>query len=97
MRKRAPAKTTLDVIPSDLMRPPLVIVEWEDAACLDTGQWVDHSEKHDYKPVLVQQVGFLLHESDSGIIITHAWHADQMAPRDQIPRGMIRKITRLKG
>lgn len=96
MRKRKPPES-LPVIPADLLRPPLVLVTWEDATMLDTGAWVDHPERHDYKPVLVEQVGFLLHESDAGIILTHAWHADQMAPRDQIPRGMIRKITRLKG
>lgn len=83
--------------PDDVMRPPLVLVTWEDANTMDEGTWVNHPDKHEYKPLIVHQVGFLLYEGDDGIILTHAWHTDQIAPRDSIPRAMVQKIVRLKG
>lgn len=77
-------------------QPPLVRVEWEDACCLDPDErWVDHKE-HKYVALVVTSIGFLLHESKAGVIITAAWSPDCIGPRDQIPRGMIRKLTRLK-
>jgi len=75
--------------------PCLVRVLWEDAACLDDGTWVT-DESSDYKPVLITSVGFLLHDSEAGVIITAAWSPDNMGPRDQIPRGMIRRMDYLE-
>lgn len=79
------------------MKPPrLVRIIWEDACCLDgSARWVDHQD-HAYKPLLVESVGYLLHDGPAGVIITAAWSAECIGPRDQIPRGMIRKIVRLK-
>jgi hypothetical protein len=75
------------------------MVRWEDATELDTTAWVQEVS-HDYKPdeALVNSVGFLLHESDKGVVLTSAWceGGEQVARREQIPRGMIRKIVRLK-
>lgn len=76
--------------------PPLVLVLWEDACALDSETWADN-EPVKYEPVLFQQVGFLLYEGKEGVILTAAWSPDKVAPRDQIPRGMLRKITKLKG
>jgi len=42
------------------------------------------------------QVGFVLHDGDDGMILTACWSPDKIAPRDQIPRGMIRKVTYLR-
>lgn len=78
------------------MTPPLVLVLWEDACNLDTDAWADNNPVK-YEPKLFHQVGFLLYDGKEGVIITSAWSLDKVAPRDQIPRGMIRKITKLKG
>lgn len=75
--------------------PPLVLITWEDACNLDTDAWADNNPVK-YEPQLFQQVGFLLHECKEGVIITSAWSVDKVAPRDQIPRGMIRSVKRLK-
>lgn len=83
---------------AQLSRPPLVLVVWEDATELDTTAWVqetDHSYQHN--GAIVTSVGFLLHESEAGIVLTSAWCEDMVGRREQIPRGMVRKITRLKG
>jgi hypothetical protein len=78
--------------------PQLVSVLWEDACCLDHGEtWVPTPETPPvYAPVLITTVGFLLHQSDEGLIITGAWSADRTGPRDQIPRGMVRSVTFLE-
>lgn len=72
--------------------PQMVLVVWEDATQLDGGPWADNAE-HVYAPKLFRQVGFLLHQSDEGVILSHAWSPDTVATRDQIPAGMIRQIT----
>lgn len=77
------------------MTPPLALIEWEDASLLDVGAWVDN-EPIKYEPKMFMQVGFVLHDDDDGVILTNAWSPDKIAPRDQIPRGMIRKITYIK-
>ncbi len=75
--------------------PPLVLVIWEDATVLDTGAWADNG-KHDYKPCIFHQVGFLIAHSDAGVILSSAWHPETVAARDQIPRGMIRSMSVLE-
>lgn len=75
--------------------PPLVLVEWEDATLLDTGAWSENKD-HKYAPKHFFSVGFLLYEGKEGIILTSAWSVDTVAARDQIPRGMVRSIKRLK-
>lgn len=80
-------------------RPPLILVIWEDATELDATAWV-HETAHAYKPneAIIHSIGFLLSESPHGVVISSAWSEDgqMVARREQIPRGMIRKITRLK-
>lgn len=76
--------------------PHLVLVEWEDACCLDPNErWVDHTTSR-YTPLIVQSIGYLLYNGKEGVIITAAWSPDCIGPRDQIPRGMVRKVRRLK-
>ena len=75
--------------------PPLVLVEWEDAKVLDDGgPWAVNAPT-DYRPHLVQQVGFLMLDAPEGIHLTPAWHPELIAARDQIPRAMIRRIVPL--
>jgi hypothetical protein len=75
--------------------PPLVLVTWEDATLLDQTAWAENRD-HKYAPKLFISVGFLLYDGKEGIILTSAWSVDTVAARDQIPRGMIRSIKRLK-
>lgn len=75
--------------------PPLVMIEWEDACALDTETWADNGPVK-YEAKTFKQVGFLLYDGKEGIILTAAWSPDKVAPRDQIPRGMVRKITKLR-
>lgn len=78
--------------------PPLVSVTWEDAACLDHGEtWVPTPDvPPTYEPVIITTVGFLLHQSDAGLIVTGAWSPDRTGPRDQIPKGMVREVVFLE-
>lgn len=72
--------------------PPIVCVTWEDARTIDAGPWTDNAPTK-FKPHIVQQVGYLMQQSDEGIILTQAWHPEIIAARDQIPAGMIRSVT----
>lgn len=84
-------------MPEHATRPPLVLVIWEDACCLDSEPWVHTpDEPPKYEPVLITTVGFLLHQSDAGLIVTAAWHPDRTGPRDQIPKGMVRSVQFLE-
>lgn len=79
------------------MTRELVLVEWEDAKLLDNETtWVSADTKSEYSPLIVRQVGFVLEDSEQGLILTHALSDAVMAPRDQIPRSMIRRIVKLK-
>lgn len=75
--------------------PPLVMVTWEDATLLDTGAWADNKD-HKYAPKTFISVGFLLYDGKEGLILTSAWSPDMVAARDQIPRGMVRKVQKLR-
>jgi hypothetical protein len=75
--------------------PPLVLVTWEDATLLDLDPWTPNKD-HKYSPKHFVSVGFLLYEGKEGVILTSAWSVDTVASRDQIPRGMIRSIKKLK-
>jgi hypothetical protein len=75
--------------------PPLYLVEWEDATLLDASAWAENKD-HVYTPKYFTSVGFCLYDGPEGIILTSAWSADTVAARDQIPRGMIRGVKKLK-
>jgi len=73
------------------MKPVYVI--WEDASELDVTAWTEHDEGFIYAPVLCTQVGFVLYDGPEGIILTEAFTSNgEVARRNQIPRGMIRRI-----
>lgn len=76
--------------------PKVVFVEWEDACCLDSGTWVDSDTETEYNPVVMRTVGFLLLDKPEGVIVTGTFSPVSIAPRDQIPRGMIRKFIVLQ-
>lgn len=76
-------------------RPPLVLVTWEDAKVMDDAAWTNNSD-HDYKSLVFESVGFLLSDTPEGVILTSAWSEEIVAARDQIPRGMILKVRKLK-
>jgi hypothetical protein len=71
----------------------LAYVIWEDASELDVTAWATHDEDFVYNPVLCRQVGFIIYDSDEGIVLTEAVTSNgEVARRNQIPRGMIRSI-----
>ena len=71
----------------------LAYVLWEDASELDTTPWAEHEEGFVYTPIMCAQVGFILYDGEEGIVITEAVINDgTVARRNQIPRGMIRRI-----
>jgi hypothetical protein len=77
--------------------PPLVLVQWEDATILDSGPWTVAPEPGlPYTPRIFYQVGFLIGDQAEGIQLCEAWSDDVIAPRTQIPRGMIREIRSLR-
>lgn len=75
--------------------PPLLWVEWEDATLLDAGPWSENKD-HKYEAKHFVSVGFCLYDGPEGIILTSAWSVDTVAARDQIPRGMVRKVKKLR-
>ena len=77
--------------------PPLVMVLWEDATVLDHDNWASDTASHDWEPQLIVQVGFLLHKSKKGIVLTSALGDGFVAARDQIPMGMVRELHYLSG
>jgi hypothetical protein len=75
---------------------PLVLVVWEDAGSRDSGTWADKPKDQNYEPFYFKQVGFLMYDGPEGIVLSDAiGNNDQIAPRTQIPRGMVRSITKL--
>lgn len=76
------------------MTPALVI--WEDASEMDGTAWVFKEEITLVNPVLVHEVGFILHEDDNHIVLTSAYTDVQVGRRTQIPKGMVRKVKYLK-
>ena len=75
--------------------PPIVLVQWEDASAPDEGAWVENAD-HSYKPHIFQTVAFLLYDGPDGVTLTSSWSEKLVAARDFIPRGMVRKIKKLK-
>lgn len=71
----------------------LVLVEWEDAALIDSGTWVDRQGAEASKPVIFQSVGWLYELAPDAVTITDTTGADLMSPRNRIPIGMVRKLV----
>lgn len=77
------------------MTPRLVLVEWEDASATDEHTWLDRETAAPMPAVVFQQVGWLIEQTDSHVILTCALSDKMMAARDRIPAGMVRKIVAL--
>lgn len=71
----------------------LAYIVWEDASELDVTPWADHEEDFKYNPVLCRQVGWVLYDGPEGVVISNGVLDDgTVARRNQIPRGMIRRV-----
>jgi hypothetical protein len=80
-------------------KPYLAIVTWEDAfknTCLDFGQLTAPHE-----PLLVECIGYVM-RLDDDVCIVAAWYMpstelweEEYKDYHSIPRGMVRKITKL--
>lgn len=89
-----------------MFKPYLAKVTWEDASSSDQAgytytqkEWADK-----YDPFIVESVGFIL-QLDKKIVILSAWRTlkntrqseDEFRGCMRIPRGMVRKIRRIRG
>lgn len=76
----------------------MVLVVWEDAHQED-GTWIRKSELKPIRPTIINQVGYLLEDNETEIILTHAAQDSDDDPcyaaRDRIPRGMVRGVFEL--
>ena len=72
--------------------PRLVVVEWEDASIVDEGIWVTRKDAAEVKPVIFQQVGWLLELTETHVVLSSAMNEELMSARDRIPLGMVRSI-----
>lgn len=70
--------------------PDLVVIEWVDAAHIEGWQF---GVKPDLSFDSCWTVGFLMAESDDGVVVAQTWYPDDVAHLIQIPRGMIKKQT----
>ena len=76
-----------------LKYPPIVAVLWDDATALD-GWSSGHDE---VKPCHVLSVGFLVRKTKKHIVLAQDISPDgQQCGRGQIPKGMVKRITRIK-
>jgi hypothetical protein len=76
-------------------KPVLAVVLWEDA-CYREGTYAHHI------PYTVESVGWILQDSPAAITLG-AWHAlaqedciDHYEQHLTIPRGMVKKVTRIR-
>ena len=75
--------------------PRLAMVLWGDACGLDTGSsWVAN-EPTTWTPCLMRSVGFVVYDGPEGLVLTCTFSGEQIGPRNQIPRGMVRAVTEL--
>lgn len=77
-------------------KPVLAIVEWGDAHAMS--RWVNRSEVHQlHGPLVVRWVGFIQINDDTGITLCFGFDEnDNPAGQMFVPRGMIKKITKVK-
>lgn len=78
-----------------MSKPPKAVIVWEDCYVLDSETWVKkHEGAFEWKPYLVETMGFVLYDGAEGVVVTDSWtDAEHTGTRTQIPRGMIRSIT----
>ena len=75
--------------------PSLYLVVWEDAKVVTEGAAWHTVTDITYEPYLVHQVGFLIKDVPEGIMLSEAYADGLMGNPTQIPRGMIREMTKL--
>lgn len=78
----------------------IVCVEWDDAS-FNSGYY-DEKDVTRFKPVKTMTAGFVIKSDRKGIIISHDRFYDEQGKIDDerhittIPRGMIRKVIKMK-
>jgi hypothetical protein len=73
----------------------LVKIIWEDACEVDATPWAFTFENEEYESKLVNQVGYVVKETEKHFILTHALTLDQIARRNLIPKGMVKEVIEL--
>jgi len=71
--------------------PEIIYIQWRDAVSEAGWENVEKAETH-----LVLSIGFLISETVEDICIAAAISNDQSNSRMQIPKGMIKRIKRVK-
>jgi len=83
------------------MKEKIVCVEWDDAS-FNSGYY-DKKENEKFKPIKTKTAGFVVKSDRKYLVISHdRFYNEEGKVDDQrhittIPRGMIRRITELKG
>jgi hypothetical protein len=74
----------------------IVLVEWDDITSHD-GAWLDLKEAEEYSPTPMKTMGFLLKDEPDYVIVvsTASEILDVVGSTNAIPRGCIKKITKL--
>lgn len=77
-------------------KPPLAIVEWGDAHAMS--RWMHSSEVgNGHGPLVVVWVGFILVNDKTGVTLCFGFDEnDNPAGQMFVPRGMVRKITKVR-
>jgi len=79
---------------------PIVLVEWIDAS--SRSGWMSMEDALNCTVPLVYQIGFMIKKDEEKVVLISAWgpHKDdtdvEIADRHQIPRCMIKRITKLR-
>lgn len=82
------------------MKETVVCVEWEDAT-FNAG-YFDKEKELKFRPTRTKTIGFVIRSDRKAVIISHDRFYDEQGKVDDerhittIPRGMIRRITRLE-
>lgn len=82
-------------------RERIVCVEWDDAS-FNSGYY-DKEIPNKFRPMKTKTAGFVVRSDKKVIVISHDRFYDEQGKVDDerhittIPRGMIRKVTRLSG
>lgn len=78
---------------------PMVVVDWEDS-CHNTGYYdpAKADKEIEYMPIKSRSMGFLCKSDRKRVVLAQCLFPteDDLRQLETIPRGMIRKITRLK-
>lgn len=75
---------------------PIVEVEWVDSVSICDRPWHSLEEVLEMVPPLSLSVGYLIHDSESHVVLVGSFGETEVSGDIVIPRGCIQKITILR-